>query len=136
MRVTFKQKRMLDAVEQLSVQLGKPPVLAELRDELHYANTSSVQRHVEALIRKGLLVKEPNCARSLSLTELAEDVQIEATYQVPDSPPHRTRRQELEQALMRAVRNLEPVDLDEVILLAQFMRVRNRKRRETHEDKR
>jgi repressor LexA len=66
--LTSKQKQVLDALRELTNQLGKPPTLEELREYLQYGNTSSVQRHIYALIAKGILTNDKNKARSYSIS--------------------------------------------------------------------
>lgn len=64
-RLTEKQKAVLAAVKEMSRKLGKSPTLDELRDELDYKRRSSVQRHLEALKKKGYLTSEKHKPRSL-----------------------------------------------------------------------
>lgn len=63
--LTHQQRRILNVIKDLTIKLGKPPTLEEIRkaSELNYI--SSVQRHVEALKDKGYLDHIPNQSRSL-----------------------------------------------------------------------
>ena len=68
-QLTSKQKEALAAVQELTNRLGKPPTLKELKEYLKYGNTSSVQRHVYALINKGFLTRDKNKARSYNVAK-------------------------------------------------------------------
>src|SRR4029079_7307634 len=50
------------------VRRGYSPTMQELADEIGVSKVT-VFEHVEALIKKGALVREPNKARSLSIAE-------------------------------------------------------------------
>jgi len=65
--LTYKQKVVLSTVQDLIKKLGKSPTLEEIRQALGYASISSVQRHVDALKKKGYLINEKNQNRSLEL---------------------------------------------------------------------
>ncbi len=69
MELTPKQKQVLTALREMTRHLGKPPTLEELRTYLNYSNTSSVQRHIYALIAKGLITNDRNKARSYTITK-------------------------------------------------------------------
>ncbi len=53
--ITPKQRIVLAAIRDLRRSTGKMPTLDEIRGHLSYATVSSVQRHVDALKRKGYL---------------------------------------------------------------------------------
>ena len=63
--LTLQQRRILNVIKDLTVKLGKPPTLDEIRIAAHLNYISSVQRHVEALKVKGYLDHIPNQSRSL-----------------------------------------------------------------------
>lgn len=65
--LTAKQKTLLGALGELERQNGKSPTLDEMREYLHYKNTSSVQRHMYALIDKGYVRNEKNIPRSFEV---------------------------------------------------------------------
>ena len=68
MNLTPKQLRILQLIRDWRVRRGYSPTMQELADEIGVSKVT-VFEHVEALIRKGALVREPNKARSLSIAE-------------------------------------------------------------------
>lgn len=65
---TPKQLRILQLIRDWRIRLGYSPTMQELADELGVSKVT-VFEHVEALIKKGALVREPNKVRSLSIAE-------------------------------------------------------------------
>ncbi|MEL7471888.1 MAG: transcriptional repressor LexA [Planctomycetota bacterium] len=68
MNLTPKQLRILQLIRDWRVRRGFSPTMQELADEIGVSKVT-VFEHVEALIKKGALVREPNKARSLSIAE-------------------------------------------------------------------
>ncbi|MEL6739487.1 MAG: transcriptional repressor LexA [Planctomycetota bacterium] len=68
MNLTPKQLRILQLIRDSRVRRGYSPTMQELADEIGVSKVT-VFEHVEALIKKGALVREPNKARSLSIAE-------------------------------------------------------------------
>ena len=68
MNLTPKQLRILQLIRDCRVRRGYSPTMQELADEIGVSKVT-VFEHVEALIKKGALVREPNKARSLSIAE-------------------------------------------------------------------
>ena len=68
MNLTPKQLRILQLIRDWRIRRGYSPTMQELRDEIGVSKVT-VFEHVEALIKKGALVREANKARSLSITE-------------------------------------------------------------------
>lgn len=66
MNLTPKQLKILKLIRDWRVRTGYSPTMQELADELNVSKVT-VFEHVEALIKKGALVREPNKARSLSI---------------------------------------------------------------------
>lgn len=66
MNLTPKQLRILQLIRDWRVRRGYSPTMQELADEIGVSKVT-VFEHVEALIRKGALAREPNKARSLSI---------------------------------------------------------------------
>jgi len=64
--LTPKQLHILTRVRDLRTTRGYSPTMQELADELGVSKVT-VFEHVEALIRKGALVRQPNKARSLEI---------------------------------------------------------------------
>lgn len=68
MNLTPKQLRILTLIRDQRVVCGCSPTLREIADEVGISKVT-VFEHVEALIKKGVLHREPNKARSLSICE-------------------------------------------------------------------
>ena len=68
MNLTPKQLKILQIIRDSRVRRGYSPTMQEIADELNVSKVT-VFEHVEALIKKGALVREPNKARSLSIAE-------------------------------------------------------------------
>jgi repressor LexA len=68
MNLTPKQLRILQLIRDYRIAHGYSPTMQELADELGISKVT-VFEHVEALIKKGALRREPNKARSLSLCD-------------------------------------------------------------------
>ncbi|MHC4081012.1 MAG: transcriptional repressor LexA [Planctomycetota bacterium] len=68
MNLTPKQLRILQLIRDHRIAFGYSPTMQELADELGVSKVT-VFEHVEALIKKGALKREPNKARSLSIAE-------------------------------------------------------------------
>jgi repressor LexA len=66
MNLTPKQLKILQLIRDWRVRRGYSPTMQELADEIGVSKVT-VFEHVEALIKKGALVREPNKARSLSI---------------------------------------------------------------------
>lgn len=72
MNLTPKQLHILTRVRDLRLARGYSPTMQELADELGVSKVT-VFEHVEALIKKGALLRQPNKARSL---EINPEVQL------------------------------------------------------------
>jgi repressor LexA len=68
MNLTPKQLRILKLIRDCRVRNGYSPTMQELADELGVSKVT-VFEHVEALIKKGALLREANKARSLSIVD-------------------------------------------------------------------
>ncbi len=68
MNLTPKQLRILQLIRDWRVRKGYSPTMQELADEIGVSKVT-VFEHVEALIKKGALIREPNKARSLSIAD-------------------------------------------------------------------
>ncbi len=70
MNLTPKQLKILQLIRDYRILHGYSPTMQELADELGVSKVT-VFEHVEALIKKDALCREPNKARSLSLGDAA-----------------------------------------------------------------
>lgn len=68
MNLTPKQLRILQLIRDWRIRHGYSPTMQELADEIGVSKVT-VFEHVEALIKKGALIRDPNKARSLSISE-------------------------------------------------------------------
>ena len=68
LNLTPKQLHILTRIRDLRLTRGYSPTMQELADELNVSKVT-VFEHVEALIKKGALMREPNKARSLSIAD-------------------------------------------------------------------
>ncbi len=68
MNLTPKQLRILRLIRDHRIAHGYSPTMQELADELGVSKVT-VFEHIEALIKKGALKREPNKARSLSIAD-------------------------------------------------------------------
>jgi len=76
MNLTPKQLHILTRIRDLRLAQGYSPTMQELADELDVSKVT-VFEHVEALIKKGALLRDPNKARSLTVNpdiELPDEV--------------------------------------------------------------
>ncbi len=67
MNLTPRQLRIYELVRSWRAQKGYSPTMQELADELGVSKVT-VFEHVQALVEKGVLSRNPNKARSLALT--------------------------------------------------------------------
>jgi repressor LexA len=68
MNLTPKQLKIMKLVRDGRVRRGYSPTMQELANELGVSKVT-VFEHVESLIKKGALIREPNKARSLSIAD-------------------------------------------------------------------
>jgi len=68
MNLTPKQLKILQLIRESRIVRGYSPTMQELADELGISKVT-VFEHVEALIKKGALKRDPNKARSLSICD-------------------------------------------------------------------
>lgn len=85
--LTAKQKLIMATIQDLKAKFGKSPTLEEIRQALNYAGISSVQRHVNALKKKGFLSNERYQARTLEVTLPEQMVSIPLLGSVPCGVP-------------------------------------------------
>ncbi len=74
--LTVAQKKVVSTIRDLFQKGGKAPTLEEIREAMGYSSIYSVQRHVEALKKKGVLSSEKHQPRSLEINLSQETVNI------------------------------------------------------------
>ncbi|EKE19272.1 MAG: LexA repressor [uncultured bacterium] len=67
MEITKKQQEVLAFMKEFFAEKGEMPTLREIQESLGYSTTSSVQRHTEALKKKGYLSVEKHQSRGLRI---------------------------------------------------------------------
>ncbi|MAE60617.1 MAG: repressor LexA [Planctomycetaceae bacterium] len=68
MNLTPKQRKILILIRDSRLTRGYSPTMQELADELNVSKVT-VFEHVEALIKKGALIRDANKARSLTVSD-------------------------------------------------------------------
>src|SRR5579872_7443025 len=75
-RPTKKQKELLEFIEQFIAEKGYSPSYREIMSGLNYTSVATVALHVNNLIKRGLLTKRDNSARSLEVVNSASPVKV------------------------------------------------------------
>jgi repressor LexA len=74
--LTKRQQQMLEAIYSFVRKRGLPPTVRELGQRVGLRSTCTVQRHLEALIRKGVLKRDGSKARSIEIIASRDPVMI------------------------------------------------------------
>ncbi len=85
--LTAQQGNILTIIKDLTIKLGKPPTLEEIRKASGHNYISAVQRHVEALKEKDYLSHTPNQSRSLQPSYSGEKINIPLVGNVAAGTP-------------------------------------------------
>lgn len=75
-RPTKKQKQLLDFISQFIAEKGYSPSYREIMAGLNYTSVATVALHVNNLIKRGLLTKRDNSARSLEVVNDSAPVKV------------------------------------------------------------
>jgi repressor LexA len=67
--LTIKQQRVLDVIHEAIRRTGQPPTVREIGQEIGVASSCTVQRHLDALERKGVIRRNRYKYRSIELAE-------------------------------------------------------------------
>lgn len=67
--LTVKQKRVLEVIRQWLKTRGQPPTVREIGNEIGVASSCTVQRHLDALERKGFIKRDRYKYRSIELAD-------------------------------------------------------------------
>ena len=65
MRLTDRQKEILEFIEQQVQERGLPPTRADIVDHFGFASPNAAQCHLRALARRGVIELRPNQARGI-----------------------------------------------------------------------
>lgn len=71
---TPRQRQVLEFVEGFTREHGFAPSLEEIAEHMGFSSVSNAHQHVTALIRRGLLRRDPNRPRSLEVVHPADEV--------------------------------------------------------------
>jgi repressor LexA len=67
--LTDRQQAILHYIKESIQERGFPPSIREISAQFGISSTQGVQRHLEALEKKGYVKKDPRAARSLQITQ-------------------------------------------------------------------
>ena len=81
-QLTGRQRQVLEGVHKIMGQKGYPPTVREIGELLGLRSSCTVQRHLEALERKGYVKRDRTKARSLGIVQ-AEDPTLVPVPMVP-----------------------------------------------------
>ena len=74
--LTDRQQEIFDFIREQQQVRGLMPSIAEMQEHFGFASQTAVVNHLQALMRKGVLRREPNKARGLVLTDTYRDRQM------------------------------------------------------------
>lgn len=74
--ITARQQRVLQVIADGLALRGVAPTRREIGLAVGVVSSCTTQRHVEALVRKGFLVREPYGYRALQLTDLGRSAVV------------------------------------------------------------
>jgi repressor LexA len=80
--ITERQKKVLEGIHKIGQERGYPPTVREIGERLGLRSSCTVQRHLEALERKGYIKRSPTKARSIEIVQ-AEDPTMVPVPMVP-----------------------------------------------------
>jgi repressor LexA len=80
--ITERQRKVLEGIHHISRERGYPPTVREIGERLGLRSSCTVQRHLEALERKGYIKRSPTKARSIEIIQ-AEDPTMVPVPMVP-----------------------------------------------------
>jgi len=67
--LTTKQQRVLEVIRNAMRERGQPPTVREIGQEIGVASSCTVQRHLDALVRKGYITRDRYKYRSIQLAD-------------------------------------------------------------------
>lgn len=75
-KLTKKQLLLLDYIETFTRENGHSPSYREIMLGLGLKSVSSVAEHIEHLVEKGVIIKQPGAARSLEIVDYRHDESV------------------------------------------------------------
>ena len=94
--LTDRQQEIFDFIRKQQQMRGLMPSIAEMQEHFGFASQTAVVNHLQALIRKGVLRREPNTARGLVFTDEYRDrpmIEIPIYGAIPAGLPADERQQ-------------------------------------------
>jgi repressor LexA len=80
--ITDRQRKVLEGIHLIAREKGYPPTVREIGERLGLRSSCTVQRHLEALERKGYIKRSPTKARSIEIVQ-AEDPTMVPVPMIP-----------------------------------------------------
>ncbi len=71
--LTERQEKILETIREYTQEYGYPPTIREIGDSVGISSTSVVSYNLEALQRKGFIIRDKEISRGLRLVEDAVD---------------------------------------------------------------
>ena len=81
--LTKTQSRVLAFVEQSTAQIGHAPTMKDIARHFGWSSISTVQQHLDALQKKGRVMRTPKSPRSLRVIDPLRPVSRDQTVAVP-----------------------------------------------------
>jgi repressor LexA len=75
-QLTEKQRRVLEGIHDISQEKRYPPTVREIGERLGLRSSCTVQRHLEALERKGYIRRDRTKARSVEIVKAPDPTMI------------------------------------------------------------
>ena len=69
-KLTGKQQNIYDFIKECLNNEGYTPTMREIADYFGYNSTNTVNDHLQALAKKGYIIKKPGAARGIILTDI------------------------------------------------------------------
>lgn len=70
MKLTKRQKEILDFITEFIDENGYSPSMEEIAEHFHFASLNAVFKHLAALESRGFIHRDPNRARSIQLSQV------------------------------------------------------------------
>ena len=74
--ITDRQKKVLEGIHHIQREKGYPPTVREIGERLGLRSSCTVQRHLEALERKGYINRSPTRARSIEILSAVDPTMV------------------------------------------------------------
>ena len=68
-KLSPRQKQILDLISDTVTSRGYPPTVREIGQHLGLTSSATVWFHLDALVKKGVLRREPNKPRAIQVIE-------------------------------------------------------------------